>query len=210
MPARPAAAAARAMIDTMSPRLSANEYQILVEQAPIMVWRSNTTAECDYFNERWLEFRGRTMEQEVGNQWAEGVHPDDLQGCLKIYLGCFERRETFEMYYRLKRADGAYRWIFDRGAPFYDSDGQFKGYIGSCIDATERIEAQHAAEAARDRELAKLRGLLRICSTCKKIRTVDGEWEQLEVYVARHSETDFTHGMCPGCARAQLLERAAG
>jgi PAS domain S-box-containing protein len=116
------------MIDSMASGLSATEYQVLVEQAPIMIWRANVTAECDYFNERWLLFRGRTMEQEVGNQWAEGVHPDDLEGCLQTYLNSFARRETFEMYYRLKRTDGDYRWIFDRGVPFYNPDGEFLGY----------------------------------------------------------------------------------
>ena len=114
------------------------------------------------------------------------------------------------MYYRLKRADGAYRWIFDRGVPFFDPDGTFRGYIGSCIDVTDRIEAQRAADVASERELAKLRGLLRICSDCKKIRNSIGEWEQLESYIATHSEMDFTHGMCPDCTRRQVLERAAG
>lgn len=198
------------MVETVPLPLSTAEYQVLVEQAPIMIWRANTSTECDYFNHRWLLFRGRSLEQEIGNQWAEGVHPEDLDSCLKTYLSSFERRETFEMYYRLKRADGMYRWIFDRGVPFYDSDGSFRGYIGSCIDVTARIEAQRAADEARERELAKLRGLLRICSTCKKIRNTIGDWEQLETYIATHSETDFTHGMCPDCARVQVLERAAG
>jgi len=175
-----------------------------------MIWRANTSTECDYFNDRWLLFRGRTMEQEIGNQWAEGVHPDDLEDCLRIYLGSFARREIFEMYYRLKRADGAYRWIFDRGVPFHDGDGTFRGYIGSCIDVTARIEAQRAADEARERELAQMRGLLRICSTCKKIRNSVGEWEELETYIATHSEADFTHGMCVDCARAHLVQRAAG
>ena len=175
-----------------------------------MIWRANTTAECDYFNDRWLLFRGRTMEQEIGNQWAEGVHPEDFDGCLKTYLSSFERREIFEMYYRLKRADGAYRWIFDRGVPFYDADGGFQGYIGSCIDVTARIEAQRSADEVRERELAKLRGLLRICSSCKKIRNTVGEWEQMETYIAHHSETDFTHGMCPDCTQALIREGAAG
>src|ERR1700744_1817734 len=158
----------------MAQNLSGTEYAVLVEQAPIMIWRSNTTTECDYFNDRWLLFRGRRMDQEIGNQWAEGVHPEDMQGCIRTYLDSFERREIFEMYYRLKRADGAYRWIFDRGVPFYDTDGVFRGYIGSCIDVTERIEAQRLADEVRERELARLRGLLRICSTCKKIRNVTG------------------------------------
>ncbi len=173
-----------------------------------MIWRSNIAAECDYFNDRWLLFRGRTMEQEIGNQWAEGVHPEDLDGCLKTYLSAFERREIFEMHYRLKRGDGAYRWIFDRGVPFYE-DETFRGYIGSCIDVTERVEAQRSADEARERELAKLRGLLRICSTCKKIHNAVGDWEQLETYLAKHSETDFTHGMCPDCARVLVRGGAA-
>lgn len=194
----------------MSQLLSPLEYQVLVEQAPIMIWRANVTAECDYFNDRWLLFRGRTMQQEMGNGWAEGVHPEDFDACLKTYLDFFARKEPFELYYRLMRADNAYRWIFDRGVPFFEGDGTFAGYIGSCIDVTERIEAQRAADQVRERELAKLRGLLRICSTCKKIRNPIGDWEQLEAYIARHSEADFTHGMCPDCAKAQIAEMAAG
>jgi PAS domain S-box-containing protein len=184
--------------------LTGPEYHALVEQAPIMIWRANPSAECDYFNERWLLFRGRTMEQETGNQWAEGVHPDDMQRCLDIYLSSFQRREVFEMEYRLKRHDGVYRWIFDRGVPFFSNEGEFLGYIGSCIDVTPRVEAQRAADEAKERELENLRGLLRICSTCKKIRNTIGEWEQMEAYIANHSTADFTHGMCPECMKAQL------
>jgi len=194
----------------MAHQLSSREYEAIVEQAPIMIWRANTTTKCDYFNERWLLFTGRSLDQELGDGWAEGVHPSDFEGCVRTYLGAFERRETFEMYYRLKRADGAYRWIFDRGVPFYDPDGSFRGYIGSCIDVTERVEAQRAADESRDRELAELRGLLRICSTCKKIRNTVGTWEQLEEYIASHSQTDFSHSMCPDCARSMVLERSAG
>jgi len=194
----------------MAHQLSSREYEAIVEQAPIMIWRANTTTKCDYFNERWLLFTGRSLDQELGDGWAEGVHPSDFEGCVRTYVGAFERRETFEMYYRLKRADGAYRWIFDRGVPFYDPDGSFRGYIGSCIDVTERVEAQRAADESRDRELAELRGLLRICSTCKKIRNTVGTWEQLEEYIASHSQTDFSHSMCPDCARSMVLERSAG
>ena len=178
------------------------EYEVIVEQAPILIWRANKTSECDYFNDRWLAFRGRSMEEEIGNQWAEGVHPDDLQNCLDIYLASFSKRETFEMHYRLRRHDGEYRWIFDRGVPFYAADGEFQGYIGSCIDVTERIEAQRLLDEARERELADLRGLLRICAQCKKIRNAEGDWEQMESFIASHSRADFTHGMCPGCAKA--------
>jgi PAS domain S-box-containing protein len=193
----------------METGLSTGEYRMLVEQAPIMIWRANTNTECDYFNDRWLLFRGRPIEQEIGNQWAEGVHPDDLQGCLQTYLTSFGRRETFEMHYRLKRADGAYRWIFDRGVPFYLDGGEFGGYIGSCIDVTDRVEAQKAADEAKQRELENLRGLLPICSTCKKIRNALGDWEQIEAYIASHSKADFTHGMCPECVNSYFVQAAA-
>ena len=174
-----------------------------------MVWRANTSTECDYFNDRWLLFRGRTMEQEIGNQWAEGVHPEDLQNCLKTYLGFFQRREPFEMHYRLQRADGAYRWIFDRGVPFLADNGDFGGYIGSCIDVTARVEAQRAADEAKERELENLRGLLSICASCKKIRNAVGDWEQMESYIAQHSAADFSHGMCPDCVKSQIAQAAA-
>lgn len=182
-------------------RLSSEEYRALVEQAPIMIWRAGVDALCNYFNGRWLSFRGRTQEQEAGNGWAEGVHPDDMEGCLETYLSSFHRRETFEMHYRLKRHDGAYRWIFDRGVPVFDMRGDFAGYIGSCIDVTERIEAEEALRIERERELQQLRGLLSICSQCKKIRNETGEWEDIAIYVSSHSQADFTHGYCPECAR---------
>lgn len=186
--------------------LSFTEYRLLVEQAPILIWRANTSSECDYFNQRWLEFTGRTMEQEAGNGWAEGVHPDDFQDCLRIYLDHFAQRKPFEMTYRLRRHDGVYRWIFDRGVPFDDDQGNFAGYIGSCHDITERLQAQEALKAARERELQELRGLLPICSHCKRIRNDQGNWEQLESYISHHSRADFSHGLCPECLRKYYAE----
>jgi len=180
-------------------QLSQTEYELLVKQAPILIWRANTTSGCDYFNDRWLQFRGRSMAQEIGNQWAEGVHPEDLPGCLATYLDAFRKREAFEMEYRLQRHDGVYRWILDRGAPFFGESGEFQGYIGSCIDITGRMDAQRALDEARDRELANLRGLLPICMQCKKIQRAEGDWVQLEQYIRDHSRAEFSHGLCPDC-----------
>src|SRR5437763_3804024 len=111
----------------MDLQLSSTEYRLLVEHAPVMVWRAGLDAKCDYFNQTWLAYTGRTMEQEMGDGWAEGVHPDDLQRCVAHYLDHFHRREPFEMEYRLRRHDGAFRWIFDRGVPCADEDGTFVG-----------------------------------------------------------------------------------
>lgn len=140
-------------------RLTLQEYETLVEQSPILIWRANIESLCDYFNDRWLSFRGRTMEQEYGNGWAEGVHPDDFDRCLKIYLDNFNSRNSFEMEYRLMRHDGNYRWIFDRGVPFYNDNGDFAGFIGSCIDVTDRVDAQEALRLNLLHEQSKLLNL---------------------------------------------------
>lgn len=186
-------------MDGSKPRLSSQDYASLVEQAPIMIWRARTDTLCDYFNDRWLAFTGRTMDQEFGNGWAEGVHPDDFQRCVDHYLAHFHQRAAFEMEYRLRRHDGAWRWIFDRGVPLFDGQGTFRGYTGSCIDVTERVEAQAALALAQEKQIQTLQRLLPLCMLCKKIKKDDGAWEELDRYVTEHSDMDFSHGVCPDC-----------
>ena len=193
----------------MKEELSREEYKLLVERAPIMIWRSTVTMECDYFNEIWLAFTGRSLEQERGNGWAEGVHPEDFERCLKIYTDHFAGRTIFEMEYRLRRFDGMYRWIFDRGTPYSDKEGEFLGYIGSCIDVTERIEAQEALKKAQEAEIKQLRSFLPICSYCKRIRNDSNYWEQIESYISHHSNTLFSHGICPECSTRVMAEYGA-
>src|SRR3954463_9640341 len=94
-------------------------FRELADNAPVMIWRSAPDKLCDWFNKPWLDFVGRTMEQEIGNGWAEGVHADDFDRCLQTYGAAFDAREKFTMIYRLRRRDGAYRYILDNGAPFY-------------------------------------------------------------------------------------------
>jgi PAS domain S-box-containing protein len=186
--------------------LSADEYRIIVQQAPIMIWRSDMSAGCDYFNQLWLSFTGATLEHELGNGWADGVHPEDFDRCLNIYLTAFAARERFTMEYRLRRADGDYRWILDEGGPFFDAEGAFAGFIGSCIDITERIEAQNLKAELDEAEMRRLRGLLPICAECKKIRDDKGYWREVEEYVRDHSEVEFSHSLCPECLQAALKE----
>ncbi len=119
-------------------RESELNYRTLADSGQALIWTSRTDKRCDYFNKVWLNFTGRTMEQEFGNGWAEGVHPDDLQRCLDIYVTAFDKRETFSMDYRLRRHDGEYRWIHDASCPRYNLNGSFFGYIGHCMDITER------------------------------------------------------------------------
>lgn len=122
--------------------LSAAEYQLLIERSPVMIWRSGIDAGYSYVNETWLAFTGRTMEQESDDGWAVGIHPEDAEQCMERYLDAFQKRNTFEIEYRLRRHDGVYRRISDRGAPLFDERHEFMGYVGSCVDIEDHWQAR--------------------------------------------------------------------
>jgi PAS domain S-box-containing protein len=121
---------------------SERRFRELADSAPVMIWVSGRDTLCNYFNKFWLDFTGRTLEQELGNGWAEGIHPQDFDPCLETYLNAFEARQSFSMDYRLRRHDGEYRWIKDSGSPRFDGNGSFLGFIGSCVDVTAHKQAE--------------------------------------------------------------------
>jgi PAS domain S-box-containing protein len=130
-------------------RESEARFQAMADTAPVLIWTTGTDGLCNYFNKPWIEFTGRTMEQEVGLGWTQGVHPDDVQGCFDCFLPAFHARKPFGMEYRLRRADGEYRWVIESGIPRYTPGGEFAGYIGSNIDITERKRAEEERERLR-------------------------------------------------------------
>lgn len=123
-------------------RDSRSQFQLLADSAPVLVWMAGTDRRCTYFNRLWLEFTGRSLEQETGDGWVEGIHPEDRQRCMNIYARAFDAREPFTMEYRLRHHDGEYRWVMDNGVPLFDADRRFTGYIGSCVDITGRKQAE--------------------------------------------------------------------
>jgi PAS domain S-box-containing protein len=144
-------------------------YLTLFENFPALIWRSGTDARCNYFNQTWIDFTGRTLERELGDGWTEGVHPEDKDFCVTTYLEAFHARKPFEMEYRLCRHDGEYRWIIDMGRPFNGLDGNFAGYIGTCYDVTDREDAAN--------EIRKLSHAIEQSPNSIVIATLDGTIE---------------------------------
>ncbi|MBI5030856.1 MAG: PAS domain S-box protein [Chloroflexi bacterium] len=168
-------------------RESEHNYRTLANSGRALIWRAGIDTLCNYFNEIWLEFTGRTQDREMGNGWTEGVHPDDLARCLKIYQEAFERREPFSMEYRLRRRDGEYRWLQDDGCPQSNSAGEFVGYIGHCLDITER---KHAEEEIRKSE-AGLREAQRLG------RLGSWDWDAITDTITWSTEYYHIYGLDP-------------
>ncbi len=126
---------------------SEERFRNMADSAPVLIWVSGPDKLCTFFNSRWLEFTGRPMELELHEGWAANVHPEDRDRCIATYNLAFDSRQGFQMEYRMRRADGEYRWLVDIGVARFSPDGKFGGYIGSCIDITDlkRNYAQHLA-----------------------------------------------------------------
>jgi PAS domain S-box-containing protein len=123
-------------------RESEERFRIMANCAPVLIWMAGPDKLCEFFNQGWLAFTGRTLEQEIGNGWVQGVHPDDMQHCLEVYHSAFDARRPFEIEYRLRRRDGEYRWVLDTGAPHFAPDAEFMGYVGTAVDISDQKQAE--------------------------------------------------------------------
>ena len=140
-------------------RESEARFRYMADHAPVMIWVSGADRKSTYFNKNWLEFTGRALEEEISDGWQKGLHAEDQSSCQQIFESAFEKKNSFRLEYRLRRADGVYRWVLDCGAPRFSSDGEFLGFIGSCIDITERKESEDALQKAHH-ELSELKNEL--------------------------------------------------
>ena len=147
---------------------SEERFRNMANAAPVLIWIAGTDKLYYWFNQVWLDFTGRTMAQESGNGWVEGIHPDDKERCLETFVTAFDNRQPFSMEYRLRAADGQYRWLIDNGVPNY-AGNSFSGYLGSCIDITDRKQA----ELDLFRESEKNKALLRNASDGVTIMDMD-------------------------------------
>ena len=137
--------------DALVLRESEKRFRLLADSSPSLIWMSGTDKLCTFFNQGWLKFTGRPLEQELGEGWLSGVHPDDQDHCRRLYSASFNARVDFEMEYRLRRFDGEFRWLLDIGVPRFESDGTFLGYVGSCIDITDRKTSEESLHALTGR-----------------------------------------------------------
>lgn len=122
---------------TMEIEKTHENFRLVADAAPVMIWMSGTNKLCNFFNKGWLNFTGRSLADELGDGWIEDIHPDDLDRCVQTYSSSFDQRCDFYMEYRMRRKDGEYRWIGDSGIPRYSPDGAFDGYIGACTEIHE-------------------------------------------------------------------------
>jgi PAS domain S-box-containing protein len=149
--------------DEIALRESEDRFRRLADALPMAIWMSDASGGCTYFNRAWLELTGRRLEQECGDGWLEAVHAADRPSCVDAYANAFHLRRGYSMEYRLRRHDGVYRWFIDTGVPRYGADGAFHGYLGGCLDITERKEAEqmlrsltHRLMSAQDDERRRI------------------------------------------------------
>ena len=149
-------------------RESELRFRTTANAAPVLIWMSGPDKRCTWFNQRWLDFVGRAIEQELGDGWCDNLHPADFDRVLDTYHAAFDARRSYEMEYRLQRDDGAWRWLLERGTPNFGPNGEFEGYIGTCIDITEHRETVEALRESRARFKTLTESLPQMIWTCTR------------------------------------------
>jgi PAS domain S-box-containing protein len=175
-------------------RESEQRFRATANAAPVMIWMSGRDKQSTWFNQRWLDFVGRSMEQEIGDGWCDNLHPADFDRALDTYHAAFDARRPFEMEYRLQRDDGAWRWVLERGTPNFGPDGQFEGYIGTCIDITEHRETVEQLRESRARFKTLAESLPQMIWTCLRDGYTDYLSRQWLDYTGRSESQQLGSG----------------
>ena len=156
-------------------RESELRFRTTANGAPVLIWMSGPDKRCTWFNQRWLDFVGRAIEQELGDGWCDNLHPADFDRVLDTYHAAFDARRPYELEFRLQRDDGAWRWLLERGTPNFGPSGEFEGFLGTCIDITEHRETVEALRESRARFKTLTESLPQMIWTC----TRDGHCDYL-------------------------------
>jgi PAS domain S-box-containing protein len=131
-------------------RESEQRFRLLADTAPVLIWMSDPSGACAFLNQAWLDFTGQTLAEQRGAGWIESIHPEDRGRFGDAYRAAVVAHTAFQAEFRLRRADGEYRWVLGHGVPRIEANDAFAGLIGSCVDVTEIRRAREVLEAARD------------------------------------------------------------
>ena len=175
-------------------RESEQRFRTTANAAPVLIWMSGQDKRCTWFNQRWLDFVGREIEQEIGDGWCDNVHPADFDRALDTYHAAFDARRPYEMEFRLQRDDGAWRWLLERGTPHLGPNGEFVGYIGTCIDITEHRETVEQLRENRARFKTLAESLPQMIWTCLRDGNTDYLSRQWLDYTGRSEAQQLGHG----------------
>jgi PAS domain S-box-containing protein len=190
-------------------RESEERFRNMADAAPVMIWVSGLDKRSTFFNKPWLDFTERTLEQELGKGLTEGVHPEDLDRCRAIYYSSFDDRRAFQMEYRLRRSDGEYRWLFNNGTPLYRG-GEFVGFIGSCIDITERNLIQERLRAS-EIQLKDAQRLAKVGSWERRIDTALSQWsDEIRRILGVSSDAPANFATFINCVHPNDREKVVG
>ncbi|HEV7605884.1 MAG TPA: PAS domain S-box protein [Steroidobacteraceae bacterium] len=175
-------------------RESEQRFRTTANAAPVLIWMSGPDKRCTWFNQRWLDFVGRDMEQEIGDGWCDNVHPADFDRTLDTYHAAFDARRAYEMEFRLQRDDGAWRWLLERATPHLGPNGEFVGYIGTCVDITEHRETVEQLRENRARFKTLAESLPQMIWTCLRDGHTDYLSRQWLDYTGRSESQQLGHG----------------